>query len=88
MEGKGVFLENIETQPLGRRERGKGMPCADAEGHRRMVMDRWSGFIPAPALQPGWRSKLGLVEGLGSCRGRKAKTKLTRSVVSSRGPQP
>lgn len=68
MEGKSVFLRKVETRPLGRREGWKGLPYTDAEEHWWMTAGGGS-FIPAPALQPGWRSKLGLLEGLGELQG-------------------
>lgn len=46
------------------------MPCVDAEGREWMMMGGGSGFIPAPALQPGLGSKLGLPEGLEELQGK------------------
>lgn len=37
MEGKSVFLRSVETQPLGRREGGKGTAWANAKGHQQMT---------------------------------------------------
>lgn len=56
-ERKSVFLGGVETHPL---ERGREKDVL--HGCRGVLVTRAGGgseFIPAHALQPGWRSKLG-----------------------------
>lgn len=55
------FFERLKLSPWEGRREGKGCP---AEGCRGPQADDGSGFISTPALQPGWGSKLGLLEGL------------------------
>lgn len=68
------FFERLKLS-LGRKEGGKGMPCTAAEGHGWMMVGGGSGFIPAPALQPGWGSKLGLLEGLEELQGEESQNR-------------